>query len=256
MAKNTQIVKKQGPVDLAKLEPWEVEAMEAAKKERAKEAAGMARLETSPVGFKADGNALGSTLKGAIADYVISRAFFKGAYVPGSHATPICYAYGEDEDTMAPHPQAPEPQCESCAKCPHNAFGTAEVGRGKRCKDTRSLGVVAEGLDGESALRAEVRSLSIPAGSLKAWRGFLKQIPEVTPSGNVRSVLVEFGVVPQEKAYGITFKILDPLPKAAFKALLDRKDAVRADLTQPWPTLEQEEQEAPKPSNKKRPKVQ
>ncbi len=258
MAKNTRIAKRNaGPTDLAKLEAWELEAMEAAKKERAKEAAGMPRVEHFAGGYKADGKSLGPTFTGAIADYVISRAYFPGAYVKGSHATPTCYAYGDDEGSMVPHPQSPDKQAEACATCPHNAFGTALQGRGKRCKDTRSLGVVAEGLDGEGALRAEVRSLSVPAGSLKPWRQFLKQIPEVSPTGNVRSVMVEFGIEPQDEgAYGLTFKIVDALPKPAFKALLDRKETVRTDLTQPWPTLEQEEKEAAKPNPKRAKKIQ
>lgn len=249
------LAKRTNKAEIAKMEDWEIAAAEKARAARAKEAAGMPRVEHSAAGFKVDGKFLGPKFQAAIATYITTRAFFEKAYVKGSHETPICYAHGTDPATMKPHPESPKPQCETCAACPHDVFGSALQGGGKRCKDTRSLGVVAEAA-GDGAVRAEVRALSVPAGSLKPFRGFLKQIPEVTPSGHVASIMTEFGIEPKEEgAYELTFSIVDPLPKEAYKALLEREDAIVTDLSQPWPKLKQEEKEAPKAKAKSVKKV-
>lgn len=94
---------------------------------------------------------------------------------PKNPQAPICYAFGDDEDEMVPHEAALTPQCGSCAACPHNEFGSAQVGQGKACKNTFRLALIAES-DLDNIDEAEVVYASIPPKSLKNWSTYLTKV--------------------------------------------------------------------------------
>lgn len=237
-------VKKSTPTDLAApMEDWEIEAQKEAKAEMAKEVTGMARIQHDNHGLKIDGQKVkDNKLPVIVIDYIFTKQYFSKPFKPGEGGTPDCYAYGDVEAEMKPHPQAKDPQHDQCVGCPHNAFGTARQGRGKACSDVRKLAVIMQNDDPDSVAGAEVRALSIPPGSLKNWGKYLRTIPDITPTGNVRFVLTELGWEEGEPAYTLTFKAVDRLTKEMAQAVKARRERARADLTQPWPTLGEEEE--------------
>lgn len=110
------------------------------------------------------------------ASSTLSKTFYANGYQDGSSLAPDCWS----SNAQTPDANVPEPQCNSCVACPHNAFGsriTENGKKGKACSDTKRLAVVPlndlenEALGGPMLLR-------VPAASLKeltAYQNGLKQ---------------------------------------------------------------------------------
>lgn len=93
-----------------------------------------------------------------------SRIFYMKAYEEGSAEKPDCYS----EDGVAPSPDAQHPQATKCAICPHNAKGTSNTGRGKRCSSSKRLAIAKpDDLENPFLLR-------VPGDSLMAFSEYLK----------------------------------------------------------------------------------
>lgn len=96
-----------------------------------------------------------------------SKKYYPGAYNPDQDKTePACQSW----DGVTP--DVAEPQCASCALCPHNAWGSGFNGKGKACRDYKRLyvvlldpntGKIVTGEEGDTL----VCRLDIPAASLK-----------------------------------------------------------------------------------------
>jgi hypothetical protein len=112
-----------------------------------------------------------NNLDAIVLDAVITNVFYLGDYDPSNPASPVCYASGYDEDTMAPHEKAPDPQNSDCKTCPHNQWGSADKGRGKACKNQVKLALVSADAaeSGENAKESEIITLNVPVTSVKAW---------------------------------------------------------------------------------------
>lgn len=128
----------------------------------------------------------------------ITKAFFEGAWNPDADAeAPIC----SSDDGVVPRADADKPQCNTCAACPQNQFGSKinpQTGKqGKACMDKKSIAIVTPGAEGGEMLR-----LQIPAASLKDFGMYLRSLPNVP----------YYGVVTE-----ITFDTTVSFPKLLFK---------------------------------------
>jgi hypothetical protein len=244
------IVKK-AQTEIAPLAAWEQELANEAKADRAKEVLGVPRITHSGGRLQVDGREVtGGTLKLAVIDYCASKAYYEGSYVAGKAQTPACYAFGSDQQGMTPHPAAPKKQAESCDQCPHNVFGTALIngkpgGKGKRCKDERRLMVVMGNTDPNAINGAEVRQLSVPPASLKAWGTYLTAVTDITPLG-VRGVITQVGTQSLKQGYGLTFTATDKLAREFVHALINRRESVKPLMMAPYPTVGQDDEPDPK----------
>ena len=64
------------------------------------------------------------------------RAYYDTDYDAENASSPTCYSFDGDR----PHPDADEPQGETCAACPWNEFGTK--GKGKACKEGSRMALI------------------------------------------------------------------------------------------------------------------
>lgn len=131
--------------------------------------------------------------------------YYDTDYDPDAPTSPSCYAFGKVEGEMAPHPAAPEPKCGSCAECPLNEFESGKQRRGKACKNTFRLALIAES-DLADLDNAEVVYCSVPPTSLKNFSSYLKK-----DLGALQRphwfVITELKRVPDNKAqFRLTFK--------------------------------------------------
>lgn len=169
---------------------------------------------------------------------VFGKAHYEGEFDPEVPQTPNCYSFHPtDQHAMKPHDAAPEKQAEECKSCPHNKFGTAERGGGKRCKDEIRLMVVAPTGDDYGA--AEVRMLSVPPGSLANWGKYVARLSDM--GGTYRSVLTEIGIEPFKGAYKVTFNPAGKLDEDQYLALKARRETAIEQSMQPYPALEVDE---------------
>ena len=236
----------------APLPQWQLDLQKEARDESAKEVVTQALISHKGGRLSIDGKPCADgVLKLAVIDYTCSKAFYAEAFNPDVASTPSCYAFGNDEKQMAPHADAPDKQAATCAECPHNKFGTALMGKGKRCKDERRVAGVVEVTDPESIANAEVRQLTVPPGSLKNWGQYLTGLRDVTASGNVRTVLTEVGTEPYGGAYALTFKPVAKLGDDLVGAILSRRESTHAALVAPYPTISADEKPKAAPRSSK-----
>jgi hypothetical protein len=128
----------------------------------------------------------------------ITKAYFEGAWNPDADAeAPVC----SSDDGVVPRADADKPQCNTCAACPQNQFGSKinpqTQKQGKACMDKKSIAIVTPGSEAGEMLR-----LQIPAASLKDFGMYLRSLPNVP----------YYGVVTE-----ITFDTTVSFPKLLFK---------------------------------------
>jgi hypothetical protein len=96
-----------------------------------------------------------------------AKVFYGTNYTEGSDAKPECYS----NDGEFPALDAENKQCESCAACPHNQWGSRisdTGGKGKACADSKRLAIAAVNALNDPML------LRVPAASLKPLTEFNK----------------------------------------------------------------------------------
>lgn len=184
-----------------------------------------------------------------ILDFIKVNAYYDGPFDPDSPQTPLCYALGRDEKTLAPHEQAERPQHEGCAKCPRNQWGSLVVNgqqrRGKECRNLRRLLLIPGGSlqNGEhqapastdQIAQAPMAYLSIPPTSANAFAAYVKTM--AARKLPVRAVYTKVRLLPDAKTvYKLEFTPLGPVPRELIGAMMGRAQEAEALIAHPFPT--------------------
>lgn len=182
----------------------------------------------------------GNKMNVVVIDSVIEHHYYEENYDVDNPSSPVCFAFGREEKTMAPHDESQAKQADACKGCPQNEFGTARVGKGKACKNIRRLSLITE--DALSDVEnAEVAYLKVPVTSVKAWAGYVQQLNSamsLPPLG----VVTEISVVPDDKTQlKVGFKFVEKVGEAALGAILAKRKTGEAALMQPYSAFEKKE---------------
>lgn len=119
----------------------------------------------------------------------IVKTWYASAFNPAEEGkAPDCFS----NDGERPDPSALVPQCDVCAKCPQNAFGSGkdQAGnptKGKACSDTKILAAFVPGFG--------VHSFKIPPASLKNFGLYVKQLSAAGIPLGAAKTLVAFDLV-------------------------------------------------------------
>lgn len=97
-----------------------------------------------------------------------AKVFYLKGYDPESSEKqkPDCYS----NDGVAPASDAANAQSKKCATCAHNQFGSARMGKGKACADSKRLAIATADQINEPML------VRVPPASLQSLREFLKTL--------------------------------------------------------------------------------
>ena len=126
---------------------------------------------------------------------IFENQLYEGRYNPNQTASPICFAFGENDDDMAPHPASPQPQSKSCGECPKNAWKSdPDGGKGKACKNVRRIAMIAA-TDLTMVDKAEVAMAKLPVTSVKNWSTYANQVAQALKLPPI-AVISEMSVVP------------------------------------------------------------
>ena len=205
----------------------------------------------------------GNQMAVVILDSVLENVFYEGRYDPDVPQGPTCFAFGRDEKELAPHKiviEAGNEQCGAsglCAGCPMNEFGTAEVGKGKACRNTRRLGMIPAGTfnaagkfelneDLEHYENTAVGFMKLPVTSVKGYASFVKQV-----AGALRrppfGIVTKVKVVPDPKSqFKVVFEPIMNLPDELMGAIMKRHEEVKSTIDFPYQPAEEETAPAPK----------
>lgn len=172
----------------------------------AKQATAVERASTSTIGTKAGILTYGGQpIPGNKLDCIVlasrhTNLLYEGKFDPNNLSNPVCYAYGEDEKTLAPHPSVLNPVSPTCTGCPKNEWGSDPGGgRGKACKNSRSLAIIPADTKPEDVLTAEIAVLKLPVTSVANWSNYVNKLSTLfhrPPLG----IFTEIGTQPDAKS--------------------------------------------------------
>lgn len=201
-----------------------------------------------------------------IIDSILENCFYEDKFDPDNPSTPVCFAFGRDDKELKPHQvvvEAGNAQHDFCAGCEQNEWGSADIGRGKACRNTRRLAMVPAGsFDAAGKLElindpahyasVQVGYLKLPVTSVKGYASFVKQVSGALnrpPHGIVTRVRVE----PDPKSqFRVLFEPLIKIPNELIPAVMQRHEEVSAVIDFPYVPFEEDEKPAAKkPAAKK-----
>lgn len=177
------------------------------------------------------GQDVGNLTSVIILAWIPERTYYDRPYNADDKSPPTCYSYGED----TPHPKAHQPQAKDCEGCIHNEWSSANVGKGKACKEgARLILIPADTEDFEAVQLTTARVSTLNAKYLVDYVNALD-----ARKTSVERVVTDLSCTPDPKSqYRLGFKatgVFKPTKGAAtsaFLALLARADA---EISKPYP---------------------
>jgi hypothetical protein len=200
-----------------------------------------------------------------VLDGILENVYYEGKYDPESLQSPTCFAFGRDEREMRPHDKVVSAQNPQCMNCPLNQFGSADVGKGKACRNTRRLAMIAAGTiqngrftpfeDLDHFKTAAIAYMKLPVTSVKGYATFVKQL-----AGTLKrppfAVFTKVKVVPDDKSqFKVTFEALATAPTELLNVLKKRHEEAKEAIDFPYIPAEEVEKPAKgakKPANKRK----
>lgn len=187
---------------------------------------------------------------------ILENVYYEGKFDPEVPQSPVCFAFGRDEKELKPHEvvvKAKTAQCDNCHDCRWNEWGTSDVGRGKACRNTRRLAMIAAGGfdsigkyqpfdDPKSAVeQGALGFMKLPVTSVKGFAAFVKQLAGVLkrpPHG----VVTKVRVVPDPKSqFKVTFEPIVNVPNELLGAVMKRHEEAMSLIAFPYAPMEEEE---------------
>jgi len=155
---------------------------------------------------------------------VHANTLYEGKFDPNNLTSPVCFAYSEDGGPdMAPHPASSKPQCSTCAECWANQWKSdPDGGRGKACKNTRSLAVIPASTRPEDIATAEIAILKPPVTSVNNWQMYVQKCGALYKSPPL-ALITRVGSVPDQKSqYKLTFTDIGVVDRSMLGGLIAR----------------------------------
>jgi len=198
----------------------------------------MVKIQASQ--FVVDDNPVGNTLSVIVLGFVLENAYYKDSYDPDNIVPPDCFAFGDNAKTMGPVPEdVLDPKSELCKTCPlggDNAWGTADKGKGKACKNIRKLLIMTED-DLDDLDEAELRTIKIPVTSASAWDGYVRTLG--VAGKPPLAVLTRITATPDPKTqFRLSFKCEGEVDQDLIGAIIEKADASISVLSTPYAARE------------------
>lgn len=200
---------------------------------------------------------LGDVITVVVLDFAFDNAYYDGAYDPDRPASPVCFALGFEEGGLVPHENATDPQADACDGCWANEFGSDDRGRGKACKNSRRLAVIAVDPENDYLVAddSELAFLRLPPSSLKYWKSYVTKLARVTglpPAGVVTQLELE----PIKGQSGSLIKpvlIQEVGGEESRGAILEHLEKLGDDLLTPYKQVEEEAAPPPRRVSRRAP---
>ncbi len=147
---------------------------------------------------------------------VMCKQYYGGKdWTPDSNDPPVCWS----ANGVGPSRESSQPQCRTCAECPHNVRGSATSRISgvaiKACRDEKWLCVTLPGFGKDMLFQ-----LKVTPGSFQNWKGYMEQFKGTPVDLDGVITRVEF----QQGVNGVLLFAISPLgyTDPATTALIDR----------------------------------
>jgi hypothetical protein len=131
----------------------------------------------------------------------VDRSFYVGKFDPTQTEAkaPDC----SSDNGIRPNADSPLKQCDSCAGCPMNQFGSGtdqngNPGKGKACKETKRIAVFVNGT---------AYGFKIPPSSLKPFRQYVTDFTRQTGGADLSDAITTIGFDPNFSYPVLSFKL-------------------------------------------------
>lgn len=222
---------------------------------------GSRALSTSGGILKFDDNPMpGNRVAAIVVASTFENTYYTGRWTPGGTIeSPVCYAYGDEEENMGPHPSMQKdltyfaPQSMTCDTCPHNEWGSSQTGRGKACQQRRRLALIPAGMyqpnaqggfdlhlfnDPAAVSQAELATLKVPVTSVKSWAKYVKMLNQehqLPPLGVITQISL---VADASTQFKVNFDMVDRVPSSFLDAVFPRIDEAKGAITRGYESPE------------------
>ncbi len=206
--------------------------------------------------FKLGDAVIGHEMPVVVVESMFENCYYESEYDPETRGAPECYAFGGNLDTIKPHEAVSRPVCDNCKLCDYNQWGSADRGRGKKCRNRVRMAVVSAGafnngrfeaLDAEGFASSQLAMLGIPTTSMGTWAAYVKGLAstkKLPPFGAVTKLEVQ----PNDKTMlTVTPSFVTKVPAAFIEALREKRAQAKDMLTSPYP-------EGDEPKTKRKPR--
>jgi len=206
--------------------------------------------------FKFKDDVIGRVASFVIVDFVRQNSFYDEAFHEDDIRPPACQALSVDGENMVPLEHAPRKQNETCDGCPQNAWGSADVGRGKACGEQYKLAVLAVDTSrNETYANCDMATLTVPPTSKKNFGKYVKALEDQTGKPPL-AFLTEFSFDDDFDHEVLLFEVNKGYKDAKnLSAILSRVDEAREMLMTPPDFSGNEKESASKKKGKKKKKV-
>lgn len=198
----------------------------------------------------------GNQMAMVILDSVQENTYYAAAFDGDNPVPPVCYAFARGKiearnmgphESMADHLEYFEPQSDNCPSCQWNVFGSADVGRGKACKEKRRLMMIPAGWyqpvkpkskdlelhlfdDPKEFDSADLIRMTIPVTSVANWS---KYVQSVTAAHNLPTcaVVTRVWLEPDAKSqFKVHFELIEKLPAEMAHVILQKQEQAMAQI--------------------------
>lgn len=211
----------------------------------------------------------GNQMCAIIGSWCLENVFYTEAYSADTRTPPTCFAFCKDpdgKDEMGPpdivdSEEIFERQSDDCKTCPQNAWGSAEVGRGKACSNRRRLAMIPAGTytkvgktggfelalidDTDHFKSAEEAYLKVPVTSGKLFDNYVKQVAEELKRP-LFAVYTRVFLEPNAKSqFTVNFELIESVDNALLQTLMTRHKLLTDGIDFPYTPFVDSEADKP-----------
>lgn len=212
----------------------------------------------------------GNQMAVVIVDSVLENLYYEGTWDSDNPEPPTCFAFGRAPDEMEIHEvvfkaeQNQSTKEESCAGCEHNEWGSADVGRGKACRNTRRLALIPAGtlnpktdeyepIEEEKHYQSsEFTYMKLPVTSTTAFANYVKSVSKAMGYPPF-AVVTKISVVPDAKTqFKVVFETIGELEEDLLPIMVERNKECRETIDFPYSLERDDDDDKPAKASKKK----
>lgn len=196
--------------------------------------------------FSYQGADIGDSIDCIIVDHVALKAYYDEDYDEDNPVPPACFALKPSAKNIAPHPDAPDQQAETCAECPMNEWASGR-GRGKACSDKNRCAILHVDALGDLVM------LEVPVTSGAA---FNKYVSGLTKAAGVPSYAAVTRMTMDDHAdyQKLIFEFVEEADEEQLAAAMNLRKSAREMCMEPFDTTGREEASGRSKKKKKKTK--
>lgn len=178
-------------------------------------------------------------LEAIVVDFAAANFYYTEAFDRNNITPPVCFSLGLEPAGLEPSANSPDKQCDACAGCWANQFGSA--GKGKACQNTRMLALLTPDADAESPLYI----LKVSPTAIKSFDAHVSKVASSFQMP-VRAVVTKLSFSPDSDFPTLRFSVLRPAEKDLVMLAQGRLEEARKRLlTEPDVSVTKAANDAP-----------